>query len=128
MLMPPSIPVVQNWEHLAFPPLSTEIWLQRGGELDGSQPEPFAGLGPTGLQELPAFRSANSGEKCWAVPVGYAPQRARGVGRGGLQRTGLTRLLGGAVGKPRQMEPDVQRPQAGHESHIVWGMSRVTGL
>lgn len=32
MLMPPSIPVVQNWEHLSFPPVSTEIWLwvQRG--------------------------------------------------------------------------------------------------
>lgn len=30
MLMPPSMPVVQNCEHLAFPPLSTEIWLQRG--------------------------------------------------------------------------------------------------
>lgn len=27
MLMPPSMPVVQNWEHLAFPPVSTEIWL-----------------------------------------------------------------------------------------------------
>lgn len=30
MLMPPSMPVVQNFEHLALPPLSTEIWLQRG--------------------------------------------------------------------------------------------------
>lgn len=55
MLMPPSIPVVQNWEHLAFPPLSTEIWLRSGGELDGAQPEPFAGLEPTHLQELPPF-------------------------------------------------------------------------
>lgn len=38
MLMPPSMPVVQNWEHLAFPPLSTEIWLQRGGGLYRSHP------------------------------------------------------------------------------------------
>lgn len=38
MLMPPSMPVVQNWEHLAFPPVSTEIWLQRGQGLDGSWP------------------------------------------------------------------------------------------
>lgn len=28
MLMPPSIPVVQNCEQLAFPPASTEIWLR----------------------------------------------------------------------------------------------------
>lgn len=27
MLIPPSMPVVQNWEHLSFPPVSTEIWL-----------------------------------------------------------------------------------------------------
>lgn len=27
MLMPPSMPVVQNCEHFALPPLSTEIWL-----------------------------------------------------------------------------------------------------
>lgn len=52
MLMPPSMPVVQNCEHLAFPPLSTEIWLQRGGELyrsPGLQPalvdQPPPGLG-----------------------------------------------------------------------------------
>lgn len=38
MLMPPSMPVVQNCEHLAFPPLSTEIWLQRGGGLYRSHP------------------------------------------------------------------------------------------
>lgn len=42
--MPPSMPVVQNWEHLSFPPVSTEIWLwvQRRSrnqplELPGSQ-------------------------------------------------------------------------------------------
>lgn len=38
MLMPPSMPVVQNCEHLALPPLSTEIWLQRGGGLYGWNP------------------------------------------------------------------------------------------
>lgn len=41
MLMPPSIPVVQNCEQLAFPPASTEIWLggtkrQRGGGQPGA--------------------------------------------------------------------------------------------
>ena len=44
MLMPPSIPVVQNCEQLAFPPVSTEIWLQgtkrQQGVSPGSLPSP----------------------------------------------------------------------------------------
>lgn len=31
------MPVVQNWEHLALPPLSTEIWLQTGRRIHHSQ-------------------------------------------------------------------------------------------
>lgn len=40
MLMPPSIPVVQNCEQLAFPPASTEIWLWGTKRQRGGQPGP----------------------------------------------------------------------------------------
>lgn len=40
MLMPPSIPVVQNCEQLAFPPASTEIWLGGTKRQRGGQPGP----------------------------------------------------------------------------------------
>lgn len=39
---------------------------------------------PPAFQELPP----DSGEKCWAVRVGCAPQRAGEVGWEGLQRRG----------------------------------------
>ena len=48
MLMPPSIPVVQNCEQLPFPPASTEIWLRgakRGwGVSPRSLPSPWGCL------------------------------------------------------------------------------------
>lgn len=43
MLMPPSIPVVQNCEQLALPPTSTEIWLWStgvGGQTAAPDPPP----------------------------------------------------------------------------------------
>lgn len=44
MLMPPSIPVVQNCEQLAFPPASTEIWLRSTKRRGESAPGPCRAL------------------------------------------------------------------------------------
>ena len=73
MLMPPSIPVVQNCEHSALPPLSTEIWLQRRGGLDGSQLEPCL---PSGEQLTPVrstgMYSWGAQHRAWEVARGVA--------------------------------------------------------
>lgn len=73
MLMPPSIPVVQNWEHLSFPPVSTEIWLwvQKGsGNQSQVPPEPSEPL------ELP---SSHGWEWDW-TPSSPPPMSRKALG------------------------------------------------
>lgn len=87
--------------------------------LDGSPPPPGA---PTLHSGLPT-RVRSAGLCRWGVPHGEPGEHPAESRRGRGSRVCL---------KEREGSPGTWNQtcggQAGHESHIVWGMSRVTGL
>lgn len=77
MLMPPSIPVVQNCEQLAFPPASTEIWLrgtkrQRGGV--SLEPWGLPGPPPNLPRDAPGPDRSTARGRCSGASTPKQPQ------------------------------------------------------
>jgi len=120
MLMPPSIPVVQNCEQLAFPPASTEIWLWGAKRRRGVSPRP-----PPSPRGCPGVGRWERGQ----TPPSPVCRNVKGCPRMASDAPGIPRNVQGYPRMPRDAL-GIPRKACGYPEKLQEcpGLSQLLGL